>query len=201
MLHRLVTVLCLLLALGLAGCDDARKLVEDSREGLEVIEEIAGKLSEFSASLSENDFAKAREIGAKIDHMLSTRVLSWLVQILVTEETEGVDAAKRLIQTLKRSEAITESESAALALIEEYFENKGRQRTVDIVVLVGALLVENKYGHGAGGLLLRLRETYRNPQRDPGLQVTNAPTQAEVPTGDGVTPVGNAAGSEEDQNR
>ncbi len=151
----------ILLGLVCAGCDDAKKLAYETKEGYHVLEQVAGQVAEMSASLRTNDFAGAKEIAGKLDVFLNTRVLSWTVQILATEEKDGVEAAKALIRKFNASENITADEQAALAKVQQYFQNKGREKTGDLAFLVAALVVEGKYGHGAGGVLLRLRETYR----------------------------------------
>jgi hypothetical protein len=167
-----------LLGLTLAACDDAKKLVSETKEGYHVIEQIAAQVAEMSASLSTNDFARAKETGAKLDSLLNARVLSWSVQILATEEKDGVEAAKALINKLKATQGLSTDEQTSLARIEQYFQNKGNEKTGDLAFLVAAIVVEDKYGHGAGGLLLRLRETYRkSPLPVPGLTTNMAAQQ------------------------
>jgi len=162
-----------LLGLILAGCDDAKKLVSETKEGYHVLEQVA----EMSASLRTNDFARAKEIGGKLDSFLNTRVLSWFVKILATEENDGVDAAKALIKKLKTTEGLSRDEQAALEKIEQYYQNKGNEKTGDLAFLVAAIVVEGKYGHGAGGVLLRLRETYRKSPLPIPAPTTNVAAQ------------------------
>lgn len=166
-----------LLAFTLVGCNDAKKLVAETKEGYRVLEEVAGHVADMSASLRTNDFAKAKEFGAKADRLLSTRTFSWSIQLLATEETNGVDAAKALIARFKAAEGITADERAALAELEKYFQRKGKAKTGDIIFLVAAVTVEGKYGHGAGGVLLRARETYRKSALPAPALATNQPAQ------------------------
>jgi len=160
-----------------SGCDDAKKLASETKEGYQVLEQVGGQVAEMSASLRKNDFSGAKEIAGKLDVFLNTRVLSWSVQILATEEKDGVEAARALIKKFNAIEGITADEQAALARIEQYFQNKGREKTGDLAFLVSALVVEGKYGHGAGGVLLRFRETYRNSPLPVPTGATNMPAQ------------------------
>src|SRR5688572_33427748 len=123
-LHLWTAVLCAFLSIAIFGCNDAKQFVADSKEGYRIAEDIVGQIAKLGASVSTNDFAKAREIGAKLDHLLSTRVLSWYVQILALEETQGNDAARALIAELKKTEALTATELKALTEIESYFARK-----------------------------------------------------------------------------
>ncbi len=82
-----------------------------------------------------------------------------------------------MIKKFNASENITADEQAALAKMEQYFQNKGREKTDDLAFLVAALVVEGKYGHGAGGVLLRLRETYRKSTLPVPITTTNMATQ------------------------
>jgi hypothetical protein len=175
----LPVVVCALLTLSLPGCDNAKQFVADSKEGYRIAEDIVGQIGKLSASLSTNDFAKAREIGAKLDHLLSTRVLSWYVRILAVEETEGSDAAKALIAELKKSEGLNAGELKALTQMESYFQNK-TGRTGDILVVIGALAAEQKYGHGAGRLVVELSDKYRKSNLTVKPADTNA-TNAGLP--------------------
>jgi bacillopeptidase F (M6 metalloprotease family) len=84
------------------------------------------------------------------------------MQILNTEEKEGIDAAKALIEKLKTTQDITENEQAALAQIEKYFQNKGSQRTGDIAMKIAAFAVEKKYGKTARKIFIKLSDKYRN---------------------------------------
>jgi hypothetical protein len=172
-------ILCVLVGSGLAGCKEAKKFVADTQEGYQMVEEFARHLHGIRVSLSTNDFAKAREIGVKADQLLRTRILSWCVQLLIVEETEGVDAAKASVDRLKTSEGITTNELAALREIETYFQQKGDARTGDLLLYIGALIAEDKYGHGAGTVLYKAVDALRPaPTRAAGRTL---PREGEAP--------------------
>jgi hypothetical protein len=167
--------MCLLLALSGAGCGEAKKLADESKEGLRAAQALAGYLKGICDSLSTNNFVRAKELGGQADDFFNTRALSWCVQVLTIEEKEGVDAAKASIQRLKQTEGATTSELGALAKMETYFERKGADRTGDLVVMIGVIVAEKKYGHGAGGLVSKLCAAYRTPPRAAPITDTNAP--------------------------
>ena len=159
----LVSLACVILT----GCDDARKLAAESREGLKVAQEIGDRINEIRVALSTNDFAKAKVIGAKLDQYLNVRVLTWTIEILATEERNGVDAAKNLIREIRGRADLKAEEALALKDIEAYFHHKGKARTSDLIVLVGALVAESKLGHGGGNLIIALSKRFQPPVAAP----------------------------------
>jgi hypothetical protein len=166
-------ILCVLLSIGILGCNDAKQFAAETREGYKMVEEVAGQVSKMVASLDTNDLAQAKEIAVKIEHVLSTRVLSWYFKILAVEETQGNDAARALIAELKKTDNINATETKALNEMDRYFQGKVG-RTGDLLFLLCAIAAEHKYGHGGGELFLRLASRYRKFERYPPEAATNA---------------------------
>lgn len=167
-------VLCVVTAVGLAGCDDARTFVKESKEGYRELEVIAGKLGEIAAAIKTNDFAQAKEFAGKVEPFLKTRVLSWAVQILAIEEKEGVAGARSAIERLKLTDGITAGERIALDKMEAFYRDK-TGRTGDLLVLVGAIAVEEKYGgHYAGAVFAQICQQLRTSPATNTVNLTNA---------------------------
>ena len=151
---------CVLVSLGLCGCDKAKKFTADTREGYRIAEDVARQIASMAAALDANDLAKAKEMAVKIEQVLSTRVLSWYLKILTVEEIEGIDAAKVLIAELKKTKDLDAVEAKALERIEAYFQEK-TGKTGDLVVYLCALAAEAKFGHGGGGLVAAIVDRLR----------------------------------------
>ncbi len=145
-------------------------MMDGSKEAYRAVEELAGQIKQATLSLKTNDFSQAKEFVAAAEKKLHTRTMSWAMQVLVTEEKEGVEAAKATIQKLRTTEGITDDELAALKEMDRYYEFKGRERTGDIVVMVAGVVVEQKYGKTALKAFLALCEKYRTA---PGTVSTN----------------------------
>lgn len=172
---RLLTVLlCVAAAVGMSGCDDARTFVKESKEGYRELEVIAGKLGEIAAAIKTNDFAQAKEFAGKVEPFLKTRVLSWTVQILAIEEKEGVAGARSAIERLKVTEGITAGERLALDKMEAFYRDK-TGRTGDLLVIIGAVAVEQKYGgHYAGAVFAQICQELRTSVATNAPNPTNA---------------------------
>ena len=153
-------IACTVVSLGLCGCEKAQKFAADTREGYQMVENVAGQVARMAASLDTNDFAQAKELAVNIERVLSTRVLSWYLKILTAEETEGIDAAKALITELKTIKDLDAVEAKALEKIEAYFQKK-TGKTGDFLVYLCALAAEAKYGHGAGNIVVTIADKYR----------------------------------------
>ena len=153
-------VACTLVSLGLCGCDKAKKFTADTREGYRIAEDVASQIASMAASLDTNDLAKAKEMAVKIEQVLSTRVLSWYLKILTVEEIEGIDAARALIAQLKKDKDLDAVETTALEKIEAYFEKK-TEKTGDFLIYLCALAAEAKFGHGGGGLVVAIVDSFR----------------------------------------
>ncbi|HAB19221.1 MAG TPA: hypothetical protein PLX89_17110 [Verrucomicrobiota bacterium] len=156
---RLLAVsLCGLIALCSLACDRAKKLAQESKEGLQIVEQVGSQLGELYTLISANDFAQAKALGAKLDRFLDTRVLSWCIQALAIEEAKGAPVALAWVKEVKDREGISADELKVLEMLERHFVAQGKGRTGDLLLLIGAIAVEKKFGHGAGGLLLAFRE-------------------------------------------
>ena len=149
-----------------AGCDDAKKLANDTKEGYRELESIVDQLVELKSSLTTNDLNKAKEIAATIDHHLDTRVLSWHVKLLYIEEKDSIDAVYKTIEELRDSDDVTDSELTALADIEAWFQSKGDHKTLDIVVMIGAIAMESKFPH-QGAIAVALLNQRLRPDEGP----------------------------------
>ena len=166
--------LCVAGMLCFAGCGDATKFVKESKEGYQELEEIARKLGQVASAMKTNDFAEAKELAAKLEPFLNTRVLSWVVQTLAIEEREGVEAARAVIERFKTTEGITASERAALDKMESFYRDK-TGRTGDLLVLVAAIVVEEKYRtHGTGAAFAQLCQKFRTQPSTNGVSTTAA---------------------------
>jgi hypothetical protein len=120
-----------------------------------------------------NDFAQAKEYARKLEPFLNTRVLTWAVQVLAIEEKEGAEAARQAIARFGTTKDITPSERAALGKMQDYYQGRSG-RTGDLVVFVGAIIVDEKFGgHGAGGLFMQICETFRTAVTNGGAVTTS----------------------------
>jgi hypothetical protein len=158
--------------LSLAGCDDAKKFVKESKEGYQELEEIAWKLGQVASAVKTNDFAQAKEFASKAESFLDTRALSWSVQVLAIEEKEGVDSARAAIERFRASENVTAGERRALDEMAKYYQGK-TGLTGDLLVLVAAVAAEKKYGHGAGGVVAQLFQRIRPSTSTSAVSMTN----------------------------
>lgn len=169
----LPVLLCVVTVVGLAGCDDAKTFVKESKDGYRELEEVAGKLGQIAAAIKTNDFAQAKEFAGKVEPFLKTRVLSWTVQILAVEEKEGVAAARSALERLKLTEGITAGERVALDKMEAFYRDK-TGRTGDLLVLIGAIAVEEKYGgHYAGAVFTQICQQLRISPATNTVNLTN----------------------------
>jgi hypothetical protein len=170
----LTLILCAAAAASFLGCDDAKTFVKESKEGYRELEEIAGKLGQIASAVKTNDFAQAKEFARKLEPFLNSRVLSWAVQILATEEKGGVEAARAAIERFRTSDGITAGEREALDKMQAFYRDK-TGRTGDLLVLVAAIAVEEKFGgHGTGGLFIQICEKFRTHPMTGGVSVTNS---------------------------
>lgn len=169
----LTFLLCIAALLSFLGCDDAKKFVKESKEGYQELEEIARKLGQVASAMKTNDYAQAREFAAKAEGFLNTRVLSWAVQVLAIEEKEGVEAARAAIERFRGSDSITAGERKALDEMTKFYQGK-TGRTGDLIVLVAAVAAEEKYGHGAGGIVAHLCQGLRTSTATNAVSFTNA---------------------------
>lgn len=173
MTRLLVLILCVAAA-GFLGCDDAKTFVKESKEGCRELEEIARRLGQVASAVKTNDFAQAKEFTRKLEPFLNTRVLSWAVQILATEEREGVEAARAAIERFRTSDSITAGERTALDKMQVFYRDK-TGRTGDLLVIVAAIAVEEKYGgHGTGAVFIQICQKLRTHPSTNGVSVTNA---------------------------
>lgn len=173
MTHFLTFLLGIAASLSFLGCDDAKKYVKESKEGYQELEEIARKLGRVASAIKTNDYPQAREFAAKAEGSLNTRVLSWAVQILAIEEKDGVEAAKAAIERFRGGDMITAGERKALDEMAKFYQGK-TGRTGDLIVLVAAVAADEKYGHGAGGLVARLCQGLRTSTVTNAVSFTNA---------------------------
>ncbi len=169
----LTLLVSLVVSLGFLGCDDAKKFVRDSKEGYKELEGIAQLLAQVASAISTNDFSRAKEFAAEAGNFLNTRVISWAVQVLVIEEKEGVESARAAIERFRATDSTTASERRALDEMANFYQGK-TGRTGDLLVLVAAVAAEEKYGHGAGGIVAQLCQRLRPPIPTSALSSTNA---------------------------
>jgi len=167
--------LCVAAAVPFVGCDDAKTFVKESREGYRELEEIAGQIGQIASAVKTNNFAQAKEYARKLEPFLNTRVLTWTVQILAVEERQGVEATRQTIEQFGKTGDITPDERAALEKVREHYQGRSG-RTGDLLVLVGAVVVDKKFGgHGAGGAFVQLCQKVRTSVPAVGVGMTNTP--------------------------
>ena len=159
-----------LLLLGLSACDqgdgqasklaglkdrakaEAEKLSALSKDAAEALKFTHDGMMEIHALISANDYEKARELAAKVDAFLSSRSLSWYVQILATEELKGLAAARTQIAELQKTSDLTPVEKASLDVLAKGFHNKNF-KSLDLPMLLAALAIDAKLGGSGGGKL------------------------------------------------
>jgi hypothetical protein len=131
------------------------------KEDYQQLEKIARELGQLASAVKESDFLGAGRYCGQLEPFLNTRVLLWTVQVLAIEEKDGVEAAKAAIERYRSTEGLTAGERAALDKLQAYYRDK-TGRTGDLIVVVAALVVEEKFKHhGAGGTFLQICQKLR----------------------------------------
>jgi len=170
------SMLCVAALVSLLGCDDAKRFVKESKEGYQELEAIAGKLGEIAAAVKTNNFAMAKEFARELEPLLTSRVVSWTVQILAIEERDGVQAARAAIERFRGSDGMTASERTALEKLDAYYQDRAG-RTGDLLVMIAAIAIEAKYGgHGTGAAFIQTCQQLRTQPSTNGVTGTNATT-------------------------
>jgi len=125
----------------MAADEVVKKASELSRE---MKGELASLLGRLKQALDSGELAKAKEVGRQIDAALSQRVIGWYLDVLKTEELEGIEAAKEQLRSLKETENATVEERRALEIFEAYFREKGRIKTKEAFAALAELYLRAK---------------------------------------------------------
>jgi hypothetical protein len=157
----LTLLLCTAALLVSVGCDNAKKFASDVKKEYQELETIARDIGQIATAVKASDYVGAGKYCRQLEPFLNAKVLLWTVQVLAIEEKDGVEAAKAAIERYRSTEGLTADERAALDKLQGYYRDK-TGRTGDLIVVVAAIAVEEKFKHhGAGGTFLQICQKLR----------------------------------------
>ena len=115
---------------------------------------VRAKVEDLIPAIEQRDLDRLKTVCAELDVMLDTDVLGTYYRTFAIEVQSGAAAAKRYLAEELSDSARNDWQKRALSALKAYFDAKGMISTKDAALLVVAILLEVKFGHGRGAILV-----------------------------------------------
>jgi hypothetical protein len=105
-------------------------------------------------AIEEKDLERLKTVCGELNASLDTEVLGFYYRAFAIELQSGPASARQYLAEKLSDTALGENEKRPLRALKAYFDAKGTLSTKDAALLVVAIVLEVKIGHGRGAILV-----------------------------------------------
>jgi len=105
-------------------------------------------------AIEEKDLERLKTVCGELDEMLDTEVLGCYYHAFKIELQSGPASAQEYLAGKLSESTISEGKKRPLRALKAYFDAKGTISTKDAALMVVAIALEVKIGHGRGAILV-----------------------------------------------
>jgi hypothetical protein len=124
------------------------------REDVDSLVAIKAKVEALIPAIEEKDFEKLKTVCTELDVLLDTDVLGAYYRTFAIEVKSGPAAAKQYLAEKLSDSTLGDEKQRPLRALNAYFDAKGTVSTKDAALTILAILLEVKFPHGRGAVLV-----------------------------------------------